>query len=248
MVFLIFLTLPLILPIPAFILDILVMLNLIFALFILLIAEYVKSPMDFFPLPTLFIISANFGLLVNIFAAILILKKGTDFDGRLIRFASSWLAGSGGKVPLGIGLMFFIAGLAMHIMLIGKAAIRSTEISTWFTREAMPENQLIINAKLSTGSIDEKEFTIRKEALQKEADFYTVMDDIAKFIFVREKYRICIIALTILGGILIGIRPEGSLFANAVEIYVPLVIGNGLLSIIPVNLVSFATDSVITRS
>ena len=237
-----------ILPIPTLVLDILLALNLIFALFILLIEEYSKMPTDFTLCPTLLRVSAHFGLLVNISAARLILTKGEDFDGLLIRFASSWIAGSGGTVPLTIGLALFFGVLAIHIMLITKEITRVEEAAARFTVDSVPEKQMAINAKLGAGIIDEKEFTTRKELLQKETAFYDGMKSAAKFIYRNEKIRILIIALTIPGSLLAGVLFNGGTFADAVEIYIPLVIGSGLLSMLPPLLISTTAGIVVTES
>ena len=197
-----------ILPIPAPVLDILIAMNLVFAAVILTAAICVKKVTKFPLYPMVILVLTLFNLAVNISATRLILIKGADFDGRLIRFASSWIADSGGIVPLVVGFVIFIAVLAIRILLITKEATRVSEVAARFTLDSMPGKQMAIDVELSV--------------------------------------------VTILAGIIIHRLffdgPGEWQLMDAVMIYVPLAIGNGLVFMIPAFLLCMATVILITRS
>ena len=235
-------------PIPALLLDIIIAFNLIIALLILLIVLYNKKAAEFSLFPTVFLVSSIFGLAAGIFAARLILTKGADFDGRLIRFVSDLITGSDDTTGLAVGFMAFIAITAVHVMVVLKGATRISEAAARFVLDALPGKQMLIDTEYTSGAIDQKEAFLRKEALQRETDFYGAMDGASKFVSGIEKIRLFIIIITIIAGIQIGTIFLGETIIDAIKIYIALAVGNGVLSMLPAFFISSASGIIITRS
>jgi len=240
-------------PIPVLLLDILTALNLIFAAVILITAFCVKNKAQFSLCPALLLATTLFNAAINISAARLILSLGADFDGRLILFTASWFTGEAGEMAhLTGGAVIFVLILAVHTMLITKGLYRTAEEADALTLEDMPAKQQAIESEHSSGVIGREEHDARKEALQHEAHFYAAMNRAVKLISGNELFRILIIAVIIFGGAFVSGLFYGEAAAeeiiDAAKIYIPLVIGNGLLSIIPAFFVSAAALIIITRA
>ena len=193
----------LILPIPAPALDILIIVNLLFAVMVLNTAVRAEKAVDFSLLPTLLLIFTFFGLSLNVTAVRLILTKGADFNGVLIRFVSFIFAGSGGMVHLIIGLEIFIILFGINIVVIAKGRTRVAEVACLFLLDAMQLKLTAIEAEYSSGAISEEEAALQKKAVQKESDFFGSLDGACKFISGNEKCKLFIAVIIILGGILI---------------------------------------------
>jgi len=240
-----------ILPIPARLVDILMVLNLGFAFAILLAALCIKKAAQFSLCPPLLVVSTLFNFAINVSAARLILS-GVNFDGHLIRFAASWFIDSGEIAQLAGGATIFVLVLAVHTLLIIKGFTRAAKEAAGFTVDDMPTMLAAIDAELSDGAIGQEEYAARQEVLRQEANFYDSMDRATKFISGNEIFRLFIIAIIILGGAFIeGLfyaEPSAEQLIDAAKIYIPLVIGNGLLSMLPAFLVSAAVTILITRA
>jgi flagellar biosynthesis protein FlhA len=193
----------LIISIPAPVLDILIIVNLFFAVMVLSTAVRVEKAADFSLLPTLLLIFTLFSLSLNVTAVRLILTKGADFNGVLIRFVSFIFAGSGGMIHLIIGSVIFIVITAINIFVITKGATRVAEVTVKFAFDSMQLKLMAIETEYSCGAISEEEAVHRRTAVYNTADFLGSLDGGCKFISGNEKCRLFITVITILGGILI---------------------------------------------
>jgi flagellar biosynthesis protein FlhA len=238
----------LIIPLPTVILDALMTLNLVVSLLVLLIVLYNKKPTDFSLFPTVLLVITVFGLALNISSTRLILLRGMDFDGRMIKAFSTFVVGTGGTDGLVVGFVIFIAIIVVQVVVITKGATRVSEVAARFTLDSLPGKQMAIDAEYSSGAIDQKEATTRKESLQRESDFYGAMDGASKFISGNVKFAIFIIVIDVLGGIIIGASLHGEPLLVAMGTYTTLSIGDGLLSQLPALLVSTAMGIVVTRA
>ena len=223
----------LIFPMPALLVDALIALNLFFALIIFFIAFRSKKIHYFPESPTFVLLPLVFSLILNISAARLILTKGTDFDGWLIRSGSSLVAGSGEIVHLVAGFVTFVS-IIVVLMVCIKKAVRFAEVAARFTLDAMPGKQMLIDAELRSGTIDENEHNNQKMALQEKVDFYCSLDGVCKIFAKNERLRLIFIIVTILVGIFIGYMIYEKTIIDAIKTYLPFIIGNGILSMIPV--------------
>jgi flagellar biosynthesis protein FlhA len=234
-----------IIPLPTLLLDIFIALNLIFALIVLLIGILYKQIYYFTLYPTLLLISIFFNLAVNLSATRLILTKGAEFDGRLIKVLSSFIVGSEGE-RLIIGLIIFIVIIAIHVIVVTKGCTRISEVVCLFTLDLPQMKQMDIDAKFNSGTITENEANARRNRLQIEVDFWDSLDGTSKFLSGNEKARIIIITLSFIGAILIGTLLNGQSINDAINTSVPLVIGNGILCVLPSLFLSIAMGIIIS--
>ena len=236
-----------IIPIPMLLLDILIAINIIFALIIFLIVLHARKASGFSLLPTILLVSTIFSMVLNTTATRLILTKGADFDGRLIRFISTVFFRSEEITDLIIGFAIFIVIIAIHTNVIAKVAFRVTEVARRFTIDSIPIKYMGIDIEYSSSSITEEEAQRRKTQIQKESNFYGSMDGAGKFITGYEKVKLYIIAVIIIGGILIGTLYNGKSVNEAIVTYIPLAVGSGILFLIPSLLVSIAMGITVTK-
>ncbi len=234
----------LIIPLPTVFLDFLMLVNLIAALMIILTTMYSKSVLEFSVFPTILLFSTVFRLAVNVSSTRLILTQGAGFEGKVVRTFAEFVVG-GSYV---IGFIIFIIITAAQFMVITKGATRVSEVSARFKLDSLPGKQMAIDADLNAGLITEKEALTRRRAIQEEADFYGNMDGATKFVSGDVRLGIVITLVNIIGGIVVGmvVRSEG--FQEALQSYVMLAVGDGLVSQIPSLLVATATGVVVTRS
>jgi flagellar biosynthesis protein FlhA len=238
----------LVVPLPTVLLDAFMALNLVFSLLVLLIVLYTEKATDFSLFPVVLLVVTVFGLALNISSTRLILTKGAQFDGRMIRAFSSFVVGAGGNEGLVVGFIIFIVIIAVQVVVITKGATRVSEVAARFALDGMPGKQMAIEAEFNAGAITEEESTARKKELQQEADFYGSMDGSSKFISGNVKVGIFITVVNILGGIIIGVAIHGEPLSAAVGNYISFSIGDGLLSQFPALLVSTAMGIVVTRA
>ncbi|MDR2807892.1 MAG: flagellar biosynthesis protein FlhA [Spirochaetaceae bacterium] len=237
-----------VIPLPTVLLDTFMALNLVFSLLILLIVLYTQKATDFSVFPTVLLIVTVFSLALNISSTRLILTKGEDFDGRMIRAFSTFVVGAGGTDGLVVGFIIFIVIIVVQVVVITKGATRISEVAARFALDAMPGKQMSIDAEYSSGSISEEEARARKRDLQQEVDFYGAMDGASKFISGNVKIGIFITVVNIIGGIIIGVVSHGEPIGAAFATYISFAVGDGLLSQLPALLISTATGIVVTRS
>ncbi|MDR1363233.1 MAG: flagellar biosynthesis protein FlhA [Spirochaetaceae bacterium] len=237
-----------IIPIPTFILDSLMAINLIMGLLVLLIVLYTKKATDFSVFPTMLLVLTVFGLALNVSSTRLILAKGEDFDGRMIRAFSTFVVGSGGTEGLVIGFVIFIVLIAVQVVVITKGSTRIAEVAARFTLDKMPAKQMAVESEFNSGAITEEEMKRRKDEIEQESSFYGAMDGASKFISGNVKIGIFITAVNIIAGIIIGTALHGESLGQAVSTYISFSIGDGLLSQFPSLLISTATGIIVTRS
>ena len=237
-----------ILPMPTVLLDALMAVNLVFALLVLLIVLYTQRPTEFSLFPTVLLVATVFSLALNISSTKLILTKGGNFNGRMIRAFSSFVVGSGGNEGIVVGFIIFIIIIAVQLVVITKGATRVSEVAARFTLDSMPVKMMAIDTEYSSGAITEEEAQKRKAQVQKESDFYGSMDGASKFISGNVKVSVFIIIVEMLGGIIIGSALYGEPITNAVSNYISFAIGDGLVTQLPALLISTAMGIVVTRA
>ena len=237
-----------IIPLPAFVLDALMALNLVLSLLIILIVLYTRHALEFSVFPTLLLVATVFGLALNVSSTRLILVKGSQFDGRIIRAFGTFVVGTGGPQGYVIGLIIFVIIIAVQFIVITKGATRVAEVAARFTLDALPGKQMAIEAEYNSGLVNEEEATRKKNDLQREADFYGAMDGASKFISGNVKVGILITLINMIGGMVVGMTIHGEPFSVAVDTYISLTIGDGLVTQLPALLVSTATGIIVTRA
>ncbi len=237
-----------IIPLPAFLLDALMSLNLVLSLLIILIVLYTRHALEFSVFPTLLLVATVFGLALNVSSTRLILVKGSQFDGRVIRAFGTFVVGTGGAQGYVIGLIIFIIIIAVQFIVITKGATRVAEVAARFTLDALPGKQMAIEAEYNSGLITEEEATRKKNSLQREADFYGAMDGASKFISGNVKVGILITLINMIGGMVVGMTIHGESFQTALDTYISLTIGDGLVTQLPALLISTATGIIVTRA
>lgn len=238
----------LIIPLPAVMLDTLMAFNLILSLLIVLIVLYTRNALDFSIFPSLLLVTTVFGLALNISSTRLILSQGQDFGGQLIRAFGQFVVGTTGSQGLVIGLIIFIIIIAVQFLVITRGSTRVAEVAARFTLDALPGKQMAIDQEYGQGLITEEEATRKKTNLQKEVDFYGAMDGASKFVQGNVTVGILITVINIVGGIIVGITIQGQSFASALDTYISLSIGDGLVSQFPALLVSTSTGLIVTRA
>ncbi|QFP42048.1 flagellar biosynthesis protein FlhA [Borrelia miyamotoi] len=237
-----------ILPLPAFILDALIVVNLVLSLLIILIVLYSKRSLDFSIFPTLLLVMTIFGLVLNVSSTRLILTKGMSFDGQMIRAFGTFVVGSSGPQGLFVGFIIFFIIIAVQFIVITKGATRVAEVAARFALDALPGKQMAIDSAYSSGHLTEEEATKQKSDLQAEVNFYGAMDGASKFVSGNVKVGFLITLINILGGLIIGMTLQGLSFNDAINNYVSLTVGDGLVSQLPSLLISTATGLIVTRS
>ena len=237
-----------IIPLPTWLLDTLMALNVIFSLLVLLIVLYAQKPTEFSLFPTVLLIATVFSLALNVSSTRLILRDGAKFNGQMIRAFSTFVVGTGGNRGLVIGFIIFIIIIAVQAIVITKGATRISEVAARFTLDSMPVKMMAIDTEYSSGSITEEEAQRRKAQVQRESDFYGSMDGASKFISGNVKIGIFVTVIDVIGGIIIGVAIHGEPMALALNNYISLSIGDGLLSQIPALLISTAMGIVVTRA
>ena len=244
----VFVVMMLIIPLPTVILDLLMAVNLMLSLLIILLVLYNSDPLEFSIFPTVLLISTVFGLALNVSSTRLILGEGAEFNGRIIRAFATFVVGTEGSQGLVIGFIIFIILVAVQFMVITKGATRVSEVAARFALDGLPAKQMAIDAEYSAGAITEEETRSRKKHLDDTVQFYGSMDGATKFISGTVKVSIVITMVNIIGGLIVGTTIHGEPLQQALGTYVSLTIGDGLVSQVPILLVSVATGLIVTRS
>ena len=238
----------LIIPLPTVILDSLMALNLVVSLLAILIVLYIRSALEFSVFPTLLLVFTVFGLALNVSSTRLILAQGENFGGQIVRAFSEFVVGSTGTEGLVIGIIIFIIIVAVQFVVITKGATRVAEVAARFTLDSLPGKQMSIEAEFNSGSITEEEAQKRKMDLEREVDFYGAMDGASKFVSGNVRVGILITVVNIVGGIVVGMTIRGETFGTALNTYISLAIGDGLVTQFPALIVSTATGLIVTRA
>ncbi len=237
----------LVIPLPAFLVDVLIAFSFTLAVLILLLALYAERPLDFSVFPSLLLIVTLMRLGLNVASTRLILSEGAngpDAAGHVIEaFANVTIGGN-----TVVGVILFIIFVTINFVVIAKGSGRIAEVAARFTLDAMPGKQMAIDADLNQGLLDEGEARRRRKELQREADFYGAMDGASKFVRGDAIAGLVIVAVNILGGFTIGVLQDGLPLADALHTFTSLTIGEGLVGQIPALIVSTAAGIVVTRA
>ncbi|AWB67383.1 flagellar biosynthesis protein FlhA [Saccharobesus litoralis] len=235
-----------ILPLPAFLLDILFSFNIALSIVVMLVVVYTLKPMDFGSFPTVILIATVLRLALNIASTRVVLlegHQGGDAAGQVIA--------AFGEVVIGgnyaVGLVVFAILMIINFKVVTAGAGRISEVSARFTLDSMPGKQMAIDADLNAGFISQEEAVDRRKEITDEADFYGSMDGASKFVKGDAIAGLLIMLINIAGGLLIGMIQYGLDFSSAIEIYTLLTIGDGLVAQIPSLLLSVATAIIVTR-
>ncbi|WP_028024789.1 flagellar biosynthesis protein FlhA [Enterovibrio calviensis] len=235
-----------ILPVPAFLLDMFFSFNIALSLVVLLVTIYTRRPLDFAAFPTVLLIATLLRLALNVASTRVVLLHGHEGPG-----AAGQVIDAFGSVVIGgnyaVGLVVFLILMIINFMVVTKGAGRISEVSARFTLDALPGKQMAIDADLNAGLIDQDQARTRRSEVTKEADFYGSMDGASKFVKGDAIAGILILAINIIGGLSIGMVQHNVSFSDAIEIYTLLTIGDGLVAQIPSLLLSIGAAIMVTR-
>ena len=234
-------------PLPAFMLDIALTLSLTASILILLVALYTNKALDFSVFPSLLLITTLFRLSLNVATTRLVLSQGHTGEGAagaIIHAFGSFVVGDNYV----IGFVVFVILVIINFVVITKGSGRVAEVAARFTLDAMPGKQMSIDADLNAGLINEDQARKRRKEIEQEADFYGAMDGASKFVRGDAIAGIIITIVNIVGGLAIGVLQHGLDIATAAQFYTKLTIGDGLVSQIPALIISTAAGMIVTRS
>jgi len=231
-----------IIPLPTWLLDILLALNISIALLILMISMYLDKVLDFSVFPGLLLVITLFRLALNIASTRLILSQGAA--GKVIQsFGEFVTAGN-----LVVGFIMFAILVVIQFVVITKGSGRIAEVAARFTLDAMPGKQMAVDADLNAGIITEADAKKRRRDISREADFYGAMDGASKFVRGDAIAGLIITAINIIGGLILGVAMLDMDVSQALTTYTKLTIGDGLVSQIPALMISTASGIIVTRA
>lgn len=231
----------LIVPIPSFLLDGLLAINISVALIILLNALFSPEALSLSSFPTLLLFTTIFRISLNVSSTRLILSKGNA--GTVVETFGSFVGGG----DMVIGIIVFVILLLVQFLVINKGSERVSEVTARFTLDAMPGKQMAIDADLNTGAITDEEAKVRRQKIQDESAFFGAMDGATKYVKGDATAGLVITIINIVGGLCMGILRQGMDFSTALDTYVNLTIGDGLVSQIPSLMISLATGVLVTK-
>jgi flagellar biosynthesis protein FlhA len=234
-------------PLPAFLMDLLIVVNITISVVILLVAMYILKPVEFSVFPAALLLMTLFRLGLNVSSARLILlngNSGTAAAGNVIEAFGTFVVG-GNYI---VGVVIFLVLIAIQYVVINHGAVRISEVTARFTLDAMPGKQMSIDSDLNAGLIDEAEARTRRRQLAGEAEFYGAMDGASRFTQRDAVASILITAINIIAGFLIGVLQHGMDLKRALQTYTVLTIGDGLVTVMPALMISISGGLVVTRA
>ena len=234
-------------PLPTFILDILLSFSITISIIILLMSMYVMKPLDFSVFPSVLLTVTLLRLSLNVASTRLILlhgHEGTGAAGQVIKAFGSFVVG-GNYV---VGMIVFSVLVLINFVVITKGATRIAEVAARFTLDAMPGKQMSIDADLNTGLISDSDARRRRREIETEANFYGAMDGASKFVRGDAVAGIIIVLVNIIGGLIVGVMQQGMALADAARTYTLLTVGDGLVTQVPALIVSTAAGMLVTRT
>ncbi|MGA3015517.1 MAG: flagellar biosynthesis protein FlhA, partial [Bryobacteraceae bacterium] len=237
----------LITPLPGFVLDLLIVTDLLMSITVMMVSLYLVRPVEFTSFPTTLLLLTLFRLALNISSSRLILlngNTGTTAAGKVIGAFGSFVVG-GNYI---IGAVIFLVLIAIQYVVINHGAVRISEVTARFTLDALPGKQMSIDSDLNGGLIDEAEAKRRRKQLATEAEFYGAMDGASRFTQRDAVASILITGINIVAGFLIGVLQHGMDFSKALETYTVLTIGDGLVTVIPALMISISGGLIVTRA
>ena len=234
-------------PIPKMLIDLSIILNLAFAIIILLAVVTIPRPSDFQTFPRIVLLQTLFSLAINISSTRLILsgnfQAGTlQGQSDMVKAFAHIVAGNN----IVIGFVIFIILIVVQVLVVTKGAGRVSEVAARFSLDSMNQKMFDIDNRLNSGAIDEQEAERLKTAIRKEIDFYSNMDGSSKFVSGNVKAGIFITVINLIGGFIVGMVMNGMPFETALSTYSNLTIGDGLTSQLPSLIISFATGLLVT--
>ena len=237
----------LITPLPSFMLDILIVLDLMMSVIVMMVAMYIGRPVEFSVFPTVLLLLTLFRLALNVSSSRLILlngNTGTSAAGHVIEAFGSFVVG-GNYI---IGAVIFCVLIAIQYVVINHGSVRISEVTARFTLDALPGKQMSIDADLNGGLIDETEARRRRRDLSSEAEFYGAMDGASRFTQRDAIASIIITGVNIVAGFLIGVLQHNMDLGHALQTYTVLTIGDGLVTVIPALMISISGGLIVTRA
>jgi len=236
----------LVLPVPAFLLDLFFTFNITLSLVIVFAVIYVKRPMDFSAFPSVLLLATLLRLALNVASTRVVLLEGHNGPGaagKVIESFGHFIIGGN----FAVGIVVFAILVIINFMVVTKGAGRVSEVTARFTLDAMPGKQMAIDADLNAGVLTQDEARKRREEVRIEADFYGAMDGASKFVKGDAIAGILILFINLIGGMIIGMMQHDLSAGQAAEFYVLLSIGDGLVAQIPALLLSIAVAIIVTR-
>ncbi|MBM4089156.1 MAG: flagellar biosynthesis protein FlhA [Planctomycetes bacterium] len=235
-------------PMPPFLMDILLAANVTISVIVLLTTIQVRTPLEFNVFPSLLLATTLSRLVLNVASTRLILTRAESDKlsaaGEVIRNFGEFVAGD----QIVVGLIIFVIIIVIQFVVITKGATRISEVAARFALDGMPGRQMAIDADLNAGVIDEREAQRRRAEITAQADFYGAMDGASKFVRGDAIAGIIITLINIVGGLIIGVFQAGMDIAEAGKVFTKLTIGDGLVSQVPALLISMAAGLLVTRS
>ena len=240
--FIIFIVIAIIIPLPSWLLDFMIMLNIALSLIILVMTMFIKEALEFSVFPTVLLITTVLRLSLNVSTTRGILSSG--YAGEVIRAFGNFVMGGDAIV----GFLIFIIIVLVNFIVITKGSERVSEVAARFTLDAMPGKQMAIDADLNSGLINEEQAKKRRSNIQREADFYGSMDGATKFVKGDAIMSIITTLVNLIGGVIIGMVRGSGDFGDIMNTYSLATVGDGLCSQIPALLISVATGMIVTRA
>ncbi len=236
-----------VLPVPAVILDLLLVCSIALSVLILMVAIYADEPLKFSTFPSVLLIITLFRLSLNVASTRRILLNGSEGEGaagNVIQAFGQYVVGGNYTV----GVIIFLILVLINFMVITKGSGRIAEVAARFTLDAMPGKQMSIDADLNAGLIDEAGAKAKRAKIQQEADYYGAMDGASKFVRGDAVAGLIITGINIAGGLAIGVLQNGMEVAEAAGVFTILTVGDGLVSQIPSLIVSTAAGLIVSRA
>lgn len=240
--FVIFIVIAIIIPLPSWLLDFMILLNISLSLIILVMTMFIKEALEFSVFPTVLLLTTVLRLSLNVSTTRGILSSG--YAGEVISAFGNFVMGGDAIV----GFLIFIIIVLVNFIVITKGSERVSEVAARFTLDAMPGKQMAIDADLNAGIINEKQAKKRRSNIQREADFYGSMDGATKFVKGDAIMSIVTTLVNLIGGVIIGMVRGGGDFNTILNTYSLATVGDGLCSQIPALLISVATGMIVTRA
>ncbi len=231
----------LLIPLPTFVLDMFLALNLAMSVMLLLVTLNAKEPLDVSVFPSILLLLTLYRLALNVATTRLILSDGDA--GKIVDTFGGLIVGN----SLVVGIVIFLILVIIQFIVITKGATRISEVNARFTLDAMPGKQMAIDAELNAGAIDETEARTRRANLTREAEFYGAMDGASKYVRGDAIAGLIIMVVNILGGMVLGVS-SGQSLGDALQIYSILTIGDGLVSQIPALVIATSAGILVTKS
>jgi flagellar biosynthesis protein FlhA len=237
----------LLLPLPTWLLDILLAFSLSFAILILMTAVFIQKSLEFSSFPAILLITTMMRLALNLASTRLILSRGNEGTA-----ASGYVIQAFGKLIMQgnfvIGLIVFAILVIVNFIVITKGSGRIAEVAARFSLDAMPGKQMAIDADLSSGLIDEKEARARRKNIESESNFFGAMDGASKFVRGDAIASLLIVGINVVGGIIIAVAQKGMSFVDATQTFTLLTVGEGLVSQMPALIISTAAGLMVSKA